>query len=122
MTLFENLLMAHLAGDWIFQTEWQALNKTRSWRALLAHVSAYHLLVLGILLSRFGLAEPRVYLAVALLAVSHALLDRRDPLIWLMRKLRIVVEREPPFWLVMAVDQSVHILLLGLVAIQLTAL
>ena len=39
MSLFDKLLVAHLVGDWLLQTEWQALNKSRNYRALFSHVS-----------------------------------------------------------------------------------
>jgi hypothetical protein len=40
----------HLLGDWVAQTDWQAINKTRSWAALAAHVASYHLIVALLLL------------------------------------------------------------------------
>lgn len=120
MTLFESLLMAHLVGDWLVQTEWQALNKVRNWRAMLAHVAVYHLLVLSVLLFRFGWGDARVYLAVGVLALSHGILDRRTPLLWLMRILHLIQERQPERWLAMAVDQVIHIVLLGAATLFLT--
>ena len=47
MSLFDSLLVAHLVGDWLLQTEWQALNKTKNWRAMWAHVAVYHILILN---------------------------------------------------------------------------
>lgn len=35
-SVFLVLLAAHLAGDWVAQTDWQATYKTRSWAALAA--------------------------------------------------------------------------------------
>lgn len=117
MSLFDRLLIAHLLGDWLFQNEWQALNKERDWRAMAAHVAVYHLFALAALWSWAGFADPRVYVAVAALVLTHALIDRRRPVVRLMRALRIVVDREPDRWLVMAVDQSLHVVLLGLAAL-----
>ena len=42
-TVFLALLAGHLLGDWVAQTDWQATTKTRSWPALAAHVTSYHL-------------------------------------------------------------------------------
>jgi hypothetical protein len=120
MSLFDSLLITHLLGDWLLQTEWQALNKTRNWRAMWSHVAVYHLLVLIVLWIHFGFQDGRVYIVVAALALSHSFLDRRWPEIALMRALRIIVEREPERWLLITVDQVLHILLLALAAFYLT--
>ena len=49
MTTFELLLLTHLLGDYLLQTEWQALNKSKNWVALWTHVGVYHALMLGVL-------------------------------------------------------------------------
>lgn len=43
------VLFLHYVGDFIFQTTWQATNKSKNWKALAAHVSIYTLtlLILG---------------------------------------------------------------------------
>ena len=35
------LLVAHFVGDFICQSDWMAQNKSKSWTALAAHVTAY---------------------------------------------------------------------------------
>jgi hypothetical protein len=114
MSLFDRLLIAHILGDWLFQTEWQATNKERNWRAMAAHVGVYHLIVLAVLAHACGLADPRIYGGVAFLALTHALIDRRWPVLRLMRALRIVVNREPDRLLGMAIDQGLHLIFLAL--------
>ncbi len=116
MTVFEGLLLAHVLGDWILQTEWQAQNKETNWCALGLHVLIYHAVVLIVLLVGFKLTQPSTYLVVAALAIYHAILDRRTSVLWLMRTLRITVHRSPEHWLVLAVDQSLHLLALGVAA------
>jgi hypothetical protein len=49
-TVFLALLAWHLLGDWVAQTDWQATAKTRSWAALAAHLTSYHLLMGTLLL------------------------------------------------------------------------
>jgi hypothetical protein len=115
MTLFEYLLLAHLLGDWLLQTEWQAVHKRTSWAALITHVAIYHALVLAAFIYQEGTDRPIVYAAVAVLAVTHALLDRFT-VVPLMRALRLVVKREPDRALMLGVDQAIHILLLGIAA------
>lgn len=41
--VFLLVLAGHLLGDFVVQTDRQAANKERSWRADLAHVLTYHL-------------------------------------------------------------------------------
>ena len=117
MSLFDKLLVAHLVGDWLLQSEWQALNKARNYRALFLHIGVYSLVMLGVLVADFGLQNIYVYVVVVMLAVSHALLDRGWPVIRFMRAFRLIVEREPERWLMMAVDQVLHIAFLALAAI-----
>ncbi len=119
MTLFETLFLAHLLGDWLFQTEWMALNKAKNWRALLTHVTVYHAIVLGALGLRIGV-DARGLVVVAALFLSHAIMDRREPVVGLMRALRMIANRPPEFWLLMAVDQSLHLLALGAAVFVLT--
>jgi hypothetical protein len=116
VTTFELLLVAHLIGDWLLQTEWMVLNKRSSWSALAAHLAVYHALVLGVLLPRYGIGDARVYAVVAGLLLSHAILDRYWPVTGLMRALRMTVTRPPERWFEVAVDQVVHILLLAAAA------
>lgn len=120
MTVFESLLMAHILGDWLLQTEWQALNKATNWRAMLTHVIIYHVIVLAFLVARFGFAEPRVYAVVVVLAVIHVILDRQRPVRQFMRVLRLSVDRDPEGWLRIAIDQSLHLLVLGIATLVLT--
>ena len=113
MTTFELLMVAHLVGDWLLQTEWMAMEKRYNWRALLSHVTVYHALIFAVLGYRFGYGDARVYVVVVVLALTHALLDRQWPVVRIMRLLRISVKRPPEKWLEIAIDQSLHILLLA---------
>lgn len=120
MTLFESLVVGHLVGDWLLQTEWQAENKATNWGAMLLHVAILHAVILVLLIARYGVGEVPVYVAVAGLALSHAFLDRKWPVARLMRTLRISVERAPDRTLTLIVDQSLHILLLALATLYLS--
>lgn len=120
MTTFEVLLIAHLIGDWLLQTEWQATHKQDQWRAMLTHVVMYHVVVLAVLLPRFGVGSVRMWATIVGLAILHAILDRRSTVVALMRVLRITVDREPEQWLVLVIDQSLHLLLLAWATVILT--
>src|SRR5215213_3385898 len=86
--VFLVLLAGHLVGDWMVQNDWQAANKTRSWAALTAHVAGYHL-VMGLLLLipvlRDGWPAGKALAALAVSAMTHAVIDRRWPVRALMR-------------------------------------
>jgi hypothetical protein len=120
VSLFDCLVIAHVVGDWLLQTEWQALNKASNWRAMAAHVAVYHAIVLIALILRLGWADVRVYLVVAGLALTHAWLDRDLRTIWIMKKLRIIETRTPERWLTIAVDQAIHLVLLALASLCLS--
>jgi len=125
-TVFLALLAGHLLGDWIAQNDWQATNKTRScktrsWAALAAHVSSYHL-VMGMLLLvpilRDGWPTWKALVALTVSAGTHAIIDRRAPVRVLMR-----AAGRPGFatveWGVIAVDQALHLFILAMLAVLL---
>ena len=120
MTLFETLLIAHMLGEWLFQTEWQALNKAHNWRAMFYHVATYHVIVLSLLVYKLGPQNILVYSVTALLALSHAIVDRRWPVLWWMKTMRLSVSRPPEQWLMIVADQAVHVVLLGLAVVLLS--
>jgi Protein of unknown function (DUF3307) len=121
-TVFLALLAGHLLGDWVTQTDWQAANKTRSWTALAAHVTRYHL-VMGLLLLlpvlRDGWPAWKALLVVTVSAATHAVIDRRWPVRALLR-----VAGSPGFatvdWGVIATDQALHLSILAMLAVLLS--
>jgi fatty acid desaturase len=121
MTIFESLLMAHLIGDWLLQTEWQAVNKKTNWKALLLHILIYHAVVFLILFFGFNLKFISIIVAVVFLGVLHTILDMGEAVPGIIKVLRINVNRPPQKWLNLAVDQSIHILLLGVASLYLSA-
>lgn len=106
-------LMAHLIADWFMQNAWQADNK-----ANLRHPAAWvhfgsHLLLMA-------LVWP--FWAALAVAVSHALIDTRKPLVWwrtLMNQTQVRLDQKAEvnaiavhvaFWQ----DQAAHMIVLGL--------
>jgi Protein of unknown function (DUF3307) len=53
--LLFQFLLAHWIADFVMQTHWMAVNKSKNWRALASHVVVYTV-TLGIALSVLGLA------------------------------------------------------------------
>ena len=119
--VFLVLLSSHLVGDWVTQSDWQAANKTRSWAALAAHVSRYHLVMALLLLApilRHGWPAWKALLILGISAASHAIIDRRWPVRALLRAVgsQGLATLE---WGVIAVDQALHLSILAMLAMLL---
>ena len=120
MRLFNYLILAHLIGDYLIQTEFEALNKAlgRFWnRALISHCVKYTLSFLPLVIW-FGL--PLWWLLV--IYGSHMVLDRR----WFIIAWRKYVTRnsaesiKATFWLTVVIDQIFHVFVLAGLAITLS--
>ena len=111
------MLASHLTGDFLVQTEWQAINKagglrqSRSRKALLAHVVAYTASFSPALVWIGGRTSVRRALIVAgAVALPHLVVDEgRLVDVWLRKVKRAP---QPPPELAVAVDQSFHVLCL----------
>jgi len=114
--VFIVLLVCHLAGDFLLQTEWQALHKLGGLgpdperrRALLLHVTTYSLPVLAALvwvaLDGAGL---RAVAAGVIVVGTHLVQDDGR---LLRRYVRRVKKTDPEFGtpLMIAIDQSFHV-------------
>lgn len=107
------LLVGHLVGDWIVQTDWQAANKTTSWKANQQHMLGYHLALAAFA----ALTGSVVFVLVAVVVswVTHSIIDRRWPVIRLME-----ITQSRPFSRttagVIVVDQALHLSILALLA------
>lgn len=116
MSLFDWLLVGHLVGDFLLQTNGMAKYKEQSWPWMLGHIGVY-VMVMMALLGAYALshAVPFWMVAAALLFIAgtHILLDRRGFTLWWMGL--IGISAEPP-WLSIVVDQAFHLLVLAIVA------
>ena len=117
MSPFMALMLAHLVGDWMIQTEYQALNKAKGhWcnDALCAHCIGYTLCFVPVFLL-YSLN----WWWLALIFGSHMFLDRRWPVIWWIRVVKRTSDEtiSKLFWLVVAVDQIMHLLILVPIAL-----
>jgi hypothetical protein len=113
--IFPILFAAHMLGDWIIQTDKQALNKMSSWRAMGGHVLTYHLcmavLVLPFWHDRWAL------LGFVISAATHGFIDRRWPVRWLLRKTGSANFSEMQLG-VLSADQALHAFFLALMAVM----
>ena len=117
MTLFETLFVAHILGDWLFQTEWMAENKNKKISAMIVHLIIYHIFILAALRWKIGFEDLSIYFVLLIMIAVHTLLDLRWTVETLIKALRINVKREPDKWLNIAIDQALHIILLAVVSV-----
>jgi hypothetical protein len=113
--VFAVFIVCHVAGDFLLQTDWQAVNKrgglspsnTDARRALFTHVTVYTLVFVPAII---WIANAKSALAFALLAVifiPHLIQDDTRALVHWNR----VVKRsgpQPGGYVYMAIDQSFH--------------
>ncbi|MEK7188160.1 MAG: DUF3307 domain-containing protein [Patescibacteria group bacterium] len=117
LTVFEALVLAHLIGDWLFQTEYEAMNKAKGKflnGAIIKHCFTYTLAFVPVF-AWFGIP----LWGLAVIYATHHFLDRRWPIIWFIRTCKFTDQKtiDALFWLVIAVDQVVHVLILAAIAI-----
>lgn len=128
VAVFAGFLVAHMVGDYLFQTDWQARNKRgglagdrTAFRALATHVATYTVaFVPALIWIGDELSAGWALLAAALIALPHLVVDDgRIVRAYLTRIKR--VERFDP-GLAASVDQSFHVLSLFLLALLMGAL
>ena len=107
------ILAGHMIGDWIIQTDYQAENKTTSWKANQQHMLGYHLTLA--LFCTFAMSAGWVAVIVGVSWVTHSIIDRRWPVKLLMRATGSKPFSETAFG-VIAVDQALHISILLVLA------
>lgn len=117
-----NQIVAHFVGDFILQSDWMVANKGRRWDAALVHAVVYTLPFL------FITTHP---VTLAVIALSHMVIDRwrlARHLIWFKNSLwpdsrpwsecketgfPPDVPKHLSVWLMIIVDNTVHILING---------
>ena len=115
--VFIVLLVCHLAGDFILQTEWQALHKfgglgrdPERRRALGLHVTTYSIPVLGALvLIAFDGDTGRAVAAAAIIVFTHLIQDDGRLLRAYVRRVK-KTDAQFGTTLMIAIDQSFHII------------
>lgn len=116
MSQFDWLLVAHLVGDFLLQTNDMARYKAESWSWLLRHLGSYMAVMTVVVGALAWTGSVPLWAAASvwlLIGVTHAILDRRDWTRWWMRLIGISPDI---VWLQIAVDQVFHIVVLAAAA------
>ena len=115
MSIFDWLLVGHLVGDWILQSDWMAKGKKQglfTWPGFI-HFAVYTIVLIVLLwMAEGGARAPLLYLGMGLIIfVSHWLIDATSIVNWWMR-----IYGQSQEFVRIIVDQTLHILILALVA------
>lgn len=114
------LLIAHMLGDYVIQSDWMAAEKTKRWWPAVAHAATYTLPFLIV---------TRSPLALLVIGVTHAVIDRyrlARHVCWAKNQLAPAAYRAPwseckatgyspdkpawmSVWLMIAADNTAHI-------------
>ena len=121
--VFAVLVISHLVGDFLLQTEWQASNKLGGLsgppiarRALLAHIATYTLCFLPALIWLAGSIGWAAAGIGVLIAAPHCIQDDGRLLSAYLRRVK-KTSAQPGDLLYTAVDQAFHLLALFAVAL-----
>ncbi|MBM7649487.1 hypothetical protein JOC78_002440 [Bacillus ectoiniformans] len=106
---FNLLFLAHLIGDFLFQTSWMSKYKSTRWVPLLVHCFVYTFTVsIFAWLTFGGLSFP----AIGFIFITHVILDRRRFVQWWVSTIMQAKGPESA-WLGIVVDQTFHLLVLA---------
>jgi hypothetical protein len=122
--LFAAFVVSHLVGDYLLQTDWQAVHKKGglSWgnpvarRALLMHVTTYTLAFLPVLL--IDKLDVELLWAIPLIFIPHFIQDDGRLIAWYMKRVKGIAPGQNDH-VAAAVDQSFHFVALLALALLL---
>lgn len=89
MTIPVSLLCAHLVGDFFFQSDWMAQNKSKDWNALAVHVYVYGAPIGAWIGLTYGNAPGTGFLLILILLqhfVQDAITSRITTRLWFFRR------------------------------------
>lgn len=110
MSQFDILVIAHLIGDYLFQTSWMAMNKANKWIPLITHSVVYTFVIAVVAWIGFGGLS---IWGIALVLASHIFLDKRTFVAWWVKNIMTSKGKESA-WLGIIVDQVFHLIVLAL--------
>ena len=116
MSLFDWLIVGHLVGDFLFQTDSIAKNKVLSWPWMLRHITMY-MAIMVVVVVVFALSHATSFwvagVVLLFIAGTHVILDRRE---FTARWMRFIGISAGLSWLPIVIDQVFHLLVLAVAA------
>jgi hypothetical protein len=115
-------LFAHFIGDYLFQTDYMAIGKKKSWLIAGLHVLTYMIpfLFIGSFITAHEvkiMIGQVVWWKLALIAIQHLLQDRSSFIVKMMQWKGSASFVQPPMgpWSVVLTDNLVHIMFIAFV-------
>lgn len=107
------MLLGHLVGDYLVQTDYQARNKTKSSRACFNHSFWYTIVVGNSLIWIGGGFHQVTFLLIMLLFASHYPIDRYSVgKLWCEKVKGMTVDNPIAVFVCIMVDNTIHISLM----------
>jgi hypothetical protein len=103
------VLIGHLIGDWIVQTDYQAANKMHHWKANQQHMLGYHISLF--VFCALSMPLRAVWIVILVSWVTHSFIDRRWPVKYLMKWTRSYPFSQTTAGVIL-VDQALHLSIL----------
>lgn len=106
------LLMGHFIFDWLLQTHWMAMNKSKDQLPLFVHSLIYALGLYGTAAAYLHYF-PSFFIFLVLF-VSHVLLDDYKFHLWWMTHIKRIPaqQAQQSLWMIICIDQIWHIIIL----------
>lgn len=109
MSPFNWLLIGHLIGDFLFQTNWMATRKEKEWVPLVVHALVYTFFI-----ALFGIPTHSIgWVGISIIFLTHIIIDRRFLIRFWVRTIQGARGKEEG-WLSIVTDQIFHLLILVL--------
>jgi hypothetical protein len=110
--LFLWLLMGHFIFDWLLQTHWMSMNKSKDRLPLIVHSFIYASGVYAT--AAYYLSYFPAPIIFALLFISHVFLDDYKFHIWWMTHIKRIPEKQAreSLWMIICIDQIWHVIVL----------
>lgn len=107
MSPFNWLLIGHLIGDYLFQTNWMATRKEKEWLPLITHSLVYTICVAVI----GWFTHSLTFYGILFIFLTHLIIDRRFFIrLWVRYIQRAKGSQEN--WLSIMTDQIFHLIIL----------
>lgn len=115
VSLFIVLYIGHKIGDYLLQTDYQAVNKKNNWIALISHCFIYTLAVSIMAYVFVGFFN---WTAIFILFISHIIIDRKIFLNWWAKNIKRIRDTEEPAVQpgLIELDQAFHYIILFIIS------